>query len=271
MATRFENIQWVIQRNITNEKDLQQLRIAFGKTGVDYIEIEIIPFSHELPLFKRDKHSIFYGSTTMGELVMADHSLNTGFFLDPASFSMANYFAKWGSHMLNYGAMVTSFNELMSQNYDANKLLFIRPDDDNKSFSGEVKQYGELKQWFEVLKAVENTSLSLDSTIIVSEPYQLRYEWRLWIVNKQVVAASKYRENFRLKKERGCPPEVILFAEQRCLEYTPHDLFVMDICETGGSYYIVECGCLNSAGFYDADISAIVEQVTGYFPVMISR
>jgi hypothetical protein len=271
MKTTYSNLQWVIQRNLTNAVDLHALKVACEKTGVSLIEIDIIPFTDQLPDFNKDKQCIFYGSTTLGKLVSSNSSLNKGFFFDPASFSIANYFEKWGKHMLNYGALVTSFNELMSKKYDTDKLLFIRPDDDSKSFSGEVKKYGDIRNWFEKLKQFDNTSLSLDSKIIVSEPYHLRYEWRLWIVNKQVVAASKYREDFRLKKERGCPEEVKQFAEQRCLEYTPHDLFVMDICETGNNYYIVECGCLNSAGFYMADISTIVSRVTDYFSTQVAK
>jgi hypothetical protein len=265
MKTAYNNIQWVIQRNLTNTDDLLELKQGCDKIGVAHIEFDIIPFTGELPTFEKDKQSIFYGSTTMGELVYKDSSINKGFFFDLQSFSIANYFEKWGRHMLNHGGLVTSFNELMLKDYDTDKLLFIRPDDDSKSFSGEVKKYGEIKNWYDKLKMFDNTSLSLDSKIIVSEPYHLNYEWRLWIVNKRVVAASKYREDFNLKKERGCPAAVIQFAEQRCLEYTPHDVFVMDICETGNSYYIVECGCLNSAGFYNADIAAIVSSVTEYF------
>lgn len=265
MKTAYANIQWVIQRNLTNTEDLQALKQGCENIGVSYIEFDIIPFTDQLPDFDKSKQSIFYGSTTMGQLVYRDNSINKGFFFDNESFSIENYLVKWGSHMLNYGAQVTSFNDLMSSTYELDKLLFIRPDDDSKSFSGEVKKFGEIKSWYERLKMFDNTSLSLDSKIVVSEPYQLRYEWRLWIVNKQVVAASKYREDFKLKKERGCPAEVIQFAEQRCHEYTPHDVFVMDICETGNDYYIVECGCLNSAGFYQADIGAIVSSVTEYF------
>jgi hypothetical protein len=269
MKTEYNNIQWVIQRNLTTVSDLQELKQSCDKIGVPYLEIDIIPFTGQLPDFKKDKHSIFYGSTTMGELVYKDSSLNKGFFFDFSAFSIANYFDKWGQHMLNYGALVTSFSELMSKAYDTNKLLFIRPDDDSKSFSGEVKKYGEIRDWYDKLKMFDNTSLSLDSKIVVSEPYHLRYEWRLWIVNKQVVAASKYREDFKLKKERGCPEAVIQFAKQRCHEYIPHNIFVMDICETGNSYYIVECGCLNSAGFYKADINAIVSSVTEYFSMIV--
>jgi hypothetical protein len=267
--TAYNDIQWVIQKNLTNTGDLDELKKSCDKIGVKYIEIDIIPFTDQLPHFEKDKYSIFYGSTTMGTLVYRDHNLNKGFFFDAQSFSIANYFEKWGAYMLNYGALVTTFRELMSKEYDLDKLLFIRPDDDSKSFSGEVKKFGEIKDWYDKLKVFDNTSLSLDSKIVVSEPYHLRYEWRLWIVNKQVVAASKYREDFRLKKERGCPTEVIEFARQRCLEYTPHDLFVMDICQTGDCYYIVECGCLNSAGFYNADINAIVNMVTAHFSTTI--
>jgi hypothetical protein len=269
MEANYSNIQWVIQRNLTNTDDLHVLKQSCDSIGVKCIEFDIIPFTDQLPDFDTAKHSIFYGSTTMGKLVYENDSLNKGFFFNQQTFSIANYFDKWGRHMLNYGAYVTSFIELMSKDFDTDKLFFIRPDDDSKSFSGEVKKYGEIRDWFDRLKMFDNTSLSLDSKIIVSEPYHLRYEWRLWIVNKRVVAASKYREDFKLKKERGCPVAVIQFAEQRCLEYTPHEIFVMDICESGDSYYIVECGCLNSAGFYNADIAAIVTSVTDYFSAIV--
>lgn len=36
----------------------------------------------------------------------------------------------------------------------------------------------------------------------------------------------------------------------------------MDIALCGGEYFIIECGCLNSVGFYDSDIHKIVEAVS---------
>jgi hypothetical protein len=41
----------------------------------------------------------------------------------------------------------------------------------------------------------------------------------------------------------------------------------MDIGLCGEDLYIIECGCMNSAGFYDADIDKIVQSVTEYFHV----
>ncbi len=111
--------------------------------------------------------------------------------------------------------------------------------------------------------------MSTESTIVVSEPYNIQNEWRLWIVKEKVVAASKYREYFKLKKEEGCPSDVVSFAEDRCKQYTPHDVFVMDICLSGDEYFIVECGCMNGAGFYKANIEDIVTSVSDYFVSVI--
>jgi hypothetical protein len=268
MNNNFNNIQWVIQKNLTNRSDVQNLKSSFEKLEIAYQEIDVIPFSPVLPDFDKERKTIFYGSLTLGNLVMQDKSLSQGLFMDYSAFSMENYFSKWGAHMLNYGAVVTSFHDLMKMDFDKETLLFIRPDDDSKSFAGEVKEFGEISSWYDKLKMFDNTNLSPTSRIVVSKPYNIKYEWRLWIVYKKVVAASRYRENFHLSKQRGCPVEVTMFAEERCLEYTPADVFVMDVCLCGNEYFIVECGCLNAAGFYDADIEAIVFSVSAYFAEM---
>ncbi|MGN6419968.1 MAG: ATP-grasp domain-containing protein [Pseudobacter sp.] len=265
MEKNFKDIQWVVQRNLTSQSDLLALKEACEKTGVDFIELEIIPFSDQLPEFDRSKRSILYGSTTFNELAYREPALRPGLFFYPEHFSIENYFDKWGRRMLNFEASVTTFNQLIKKEYPADKLLFIRPDEDNKSFAGEVRRFDEIEEWYEQLKELESARLSSDTRIIVSEPYNLQYEWRLWIVNGKMVAASKYREYFKLTKEEGCPAEVAAFAEARCREYTPHDVFVMDICLCGDEYFIVECGCMNAAGFYHARIIDIVKAVTEFF------
>ena len=79
-----------------------------------------------------------------------------------------------------------------------------------------------------------------------------------------MIAASQYRNNFRLEKKKGCPSSVITYAEGLCSRFVPHDVFVIDICECGDRYYIVECNCMNGDGFYNAGIEAIVFNVTKY-------
>ncbi|HLK30897.1 MAG TPA: ATP-grasp domain-containing protein [Puia sp.] len=265
MENRFKKIQWVVQKNLTSREDLNGLRLACEKINVRYTEVNIIPFAHVLPEFEITPCNVYYGSTTFNQLIYGNEMTRNGLFFNPQTFSISNYIDKWGKNMLNYNASVTNFEELINGGYDSEKLFFIRPDDDSKSFSGEVKKFKEIKDWYDKLKAIENMDLSLNSRIIVSEPYNIKYEWRLWIANKKVVTASKYREYFKLKKERGCPDAVIFFAEKMCRQYTPHEIFVMDVCLCGDEYFIVECGCVNAAGFYSADINAIVFSLTDYF------
>lgn len=264
-------VRWVVQSNLTSQNDLDGLREACRKMNTEMVEVKIIPFSTSLTGFEIDQGNIYYGSTTFNALLYNNPQTSNGVFFNEDAFSIKNYFDKWGKHMLNFGAVVTSFNELMDAPYAAEKLLFIRPDNDSKSFSGEVIKFSDIKEWYQKLTTVSNIDLSLDSPIVVSEPYSIKAEWRLWIVNKKVVAASRYREYFRLSKQRGCPAEVAQFAESRCLEYVPHDVFVMDVCQCGDEYYIVECGCMNGAGFYSADIDEIVKAITRYFELTINK
>ena len=263
---RYKNIQWVVQSNLISQPDFEGLKNACDKIDVKFVGIHIIPFTDSLPYFERNADYIIYGSTTFNNLAFKHKELCKGVFFDEESFSIENYNAKWKCFMLNYSAIITTFKALINHGkYEPGKPLFIRPNDDSKSFAGEVKRFGEIEEWYKKLVIAENTNLSSESKIVVSEPYSIQYEWRLWIVNKKVIAASKYREYFRLKKERGCLVSVIQFAEERCREYTPHDVFVMDVCLCGDDYYIVECNCMNGAGFYNANIESIVSGVTEYF------
>ncbi|MBN9385453.1 MAG: ATP-grasp domain-containing protein [Chitinophagaceae bacterium] len=257
-------VQWVVQKNLTNYNDFSALENACRQLKIPFVGIDIIPFSDELPSFDRKFKSVFYGSTTFNKLAYSSSELNGGVFFDPATFSIERYICEWGEHMLNHGAVVTTFEELMQADYDPEKMLFIRPDDDGKSFAGEVLKFGEYREWFERLRMIENSGISGKIRIVVGEPFNIGREWRLWCVDKKVIAASLYRNKFKLEKRRGCPNEVVSFAEARCIQFTPHDVFVMDVCETGGELYIVECNCMNAAGFYDADIEAIVSNVTNY-------
>ena len=263
MPSSYKKIQWVVQQNLTSKDDFEGLKYACLKMEIPFIGIDIIPFSDRLPQFEIQGHSIPYGSTTFNALAYQNETLKKGLFFDNNTFLIENYLDKWNGHMLNSGSRICTFRELINSKTEDEKLLFIRPNDDSKSFAGEVIQFADIKEWYDKLALIGNSDM--ESKIVVSEPYNIQSEWRLWIVKNKVIAASKYREYFQLKKEEGCPLEVVSFAEQRCQEYTPHDVFVMDVCRSGDEYYIVECGCMNGAGFYKADIDNIVKSVSDYF------
>ena len=44
---------------------------------------------------------------------------------------------------------------------------------------------------------------------------------------------------------------MIRFVESMCNIFTPHDVFVMDVCDIEGEYFVVECNCFNGSGVYN--------------------
>src|SRR4051812_49091605 len=108
MDKNYKNIQWVVQRNLTSQSDFQELKESCLKIGVKFIELDIIPFTAQLPEFDRSRISITYGSTTFNGLALKDDELKKGIFFDEKSFSIENYLEKWGRSMLNYDASVTT-------------------------------------------------------------------------------------------------------------------------------------------------------------------
>lgn len=43
--------------------------------------------------------------------------------------------------------------------------------------------------------------------------------------------------------------------------YSPYLAYVLDICVYQGEYKIVELNCINDAGFYDADVSKLIQSL----------
>ena len=114
MNLKNSDIRWVVQSNITSQEDLDGIRIACTNTNTDWIEVKIIPFTSTLPEFEIRPFNVYYGSTTFNNLVYEDTRTKAGIFFNPETFSIANYIEKWGRHMLNYEASITTFQDLMN-------------------------------------------------------------------------------------------------------------------------------------------------------------
>lgn len=259
----YNHVQWVVQKNLTAEDTFKEIAEACAQIGARCEAVQIIPFTEELPPFERAAINIPYGSTTFGQLAARDADLRKGYFLN-GNFNMRVYLARWDRHMLNQGAVLIAMKDIAPDLHPPDKTIFVRPLDDSKSFSGTVMTFAELLTWRDQLAAVTTGDQHPVGEVLISEPFHITREWRLWIVNGTVISATRYRESFRLSKEKGCPDAVRVFAEERCREFVPHDVFVMDIGESAEQLYIIECGCMNSAGFYEGEIDVIVRKVTEY-------
>jgi len=263
-----KDIRWIIQRNLLAENDITDLLNAVKAVGLDFETVDVIPFSPDIPNHPIDDNhtNIYYGSTTLIWNVF-EKLKPSGIFYDPVAFSMENYVRRWGKHnMLSDNPSFYRFQDLVeTASYRPDTLLFIRPDADTKSFSGEVIEFGDIKAWYSNLLKDDIFGLGPDTKVMVNTPYKIDKEWRNQIVNGKVVASSRYREFHELSiSGTDIPPSMIQFAENMCAIYTPHDVFTMDIALTTDGYSIIECGCSNSVGLYQMNPVDYIRSISEY-------
>lgn len=254
-----------MQKNLTSESDFDSIKSACADNGLDFLSVYVIPFSDSLPEFEIHPCSIYYGSTTFNRLIYDNPDTRKGIFFDPHRFAMRSCLSEWGNHMLNADAVITKIGGLDIKAFNPDQVVFVRPDSDDKPFAGAVMKFSDLYSWVKSLAAVQDSLITESTEILIAVPKLIDMEWRLWLVNGRVVASTKYREKFNLALATGCPAEVAEFAEAMAAKYEPDAVFVMDVCSWQDQYYVLECGCMNGAGFYASDIGSIIKSVSDFF------
>jgi hypothetical protein len=272
-----KKVRWIIQDNLIAENDRRQFQEACDNLSIPHVEVIVIPFSDELPIFPVDEEyeNVYYGATTFMNNLYEQLNAPLGLFYNHETFSMENYINQWGEYMLNCEAKVMTVSDFLNlENQNPELIVFLRPDGDGKEFDGQTGEIEELKSTINRMMQYESP-MTMDSKVIVGPAYNIHREWRNYIVNGKVVTSSRYRNNFRLSKSsEDIPEDMIAFVEERCGEYQPHDVFAMDIAEVKDDgvmkYFIIECGCMNSVGFYHANINEYVKCVTEYVTTKIN-
>ena len=259
-------INWILQKNLTKPEILGYIKAALNEKDETWEEVEIIPFSKELPLIKNKAViNIPYGSTTFMLNACQNEDYKKGVFYNPATFTMSNYVEKWKDHVLNSGGQLILFGNIEKIKSAAKKKWFIRPNDDGKEFSGKVDTYDNLIKWSEKITQLDLPDFNKNTEVWMSEPKTIEKEWRLFIVDDEIISTSRYMLNGALdESDIDIPDEMLYFAKQRIKEYHLDDVYVMDIAEVENGFKIIECNCFNGTGFYKNDIGGIVRAVNRF-------
>ncbi len=156
------------------------------------------------------------------------------------------------------------------------EALFVGPRHDTKSFTGMVMDWPYVEQWRVGIERMgPEPDFGLDTEIMVCRKKEIYSETRTWVVRGKVVTASGYKIG---TLKRYSPPEavdrrIVEFAEYCAKIWSPNEAYVMDVAEVaesaqpfGHNYLgehrdlkIVEVNCLNSAGWYRADMNRLVQ------------
>lgn len=250
---------WVVQTNVEPESiSPAALRRACSAEQLPFYALSVIPGSATLPdLPAIDGPVVFHGRTTLILRAFEHPKWRRGVFFDPEQFQHRAYVQAYGERMLNADAQILSWEELINEPRAPDELVFLKPNDDLKRFTGSVLRFSECVDLYWQLRQAARP-VAPTSEVVLGKPSEIDGEWRLFLVDGEVVTGSMYRPS----GDAYLPRELIEFAHKAASDWMPASVFVLDVARVNHSWKIVECNCFNGSRFYSADVERLVRRVS---------
>jgi len=252
-------IQWLLQSNHPNLSMIRELAAILLEQGNEVHWAALKGLSTELPeldMLDSSKPVVCYGPSFVPR-AFSHPVLDPGIFFDPERFRWSVFQSRWPDLMLSDGSLVPA---AAVPALIRDRQAFVRPDEDSKSFDGGVFDSQTFTETLD--KAVGRGLLKEADSVIVAAPLPIDAEWRTFVVGGDVVAASSYRRNGICDIDLHVPHAVIDMAFEAAEQWSPADVFCLDIGLANGRYGIIEANCFNASRFYGADARAILSGVS---------
>ena len=257
-------MQWILQ----DFEDTRLLAPALERLGARFSWHKVVPFEGTLlpePHVPDPEAVVLFGSYALWRIASAKG-------WRPGVFRIAPFVSQeaWHPFLLNGAdAPVVALRDLLAWLDGETRVFFVRPLDDSKAMPGTLMETPELRRTVERVLAlapdeVPEGSLRHDTELMLAAPARIRREWRVWVVDGQVVTASLYREGRRVTHGAGIEAAALDFARHLVAlnpGYAP--AYVIDVCETAEGLRLLETNCINAAGFYAADLDLLVGAIDG--------
>lgn len=260
------NPKWIVDKYIFQDN---LPREAFENLGIEYTEMEYIPFLEKYePPYSYDDCVITYGT------INAVRHLKKyfGTFLREENLKYHVYSSNYNvpnGWFLNSDSFFVTFRYL-TENYEdvykriGSNSIFIRPDSGNKSFTGKVIPKIDIELELNCMKQLYNTSN--EELILVSTPKIIHEEARFIICGDESIANSRYQIDGVHRIDSNTSSKSIDFVE-KILErhsWVPEELFTLDVALTEHGPKIVELNSFSCAGWYDCDEELIIDRVSRF-------
>nr|WP_240454604.1 ATP-grasp domain-containing protein [Caulobacter sp. 17J65-9] len=227
--------------------------------------VRVVPFAHVIDgkAPQIEGPAVCYGSIGVAK-VAADNGWQPGVFTDPNTFHYEAYRDALGDLILNADAVRLRMSEVSA--FVAERRwtsFFIKPNDDAKAFAGAVMEADEFETWVSRMREIGYLDEN-DIDVVVSEPKPLGVEWRVIVVDGEIVESSIYKQWGRAMAERHRQPEVDAVVRAAHARFVPAPVYVIDVAQVGDDYKVIEYNTFNSAGLYACDVGRVVDAVTAY-------
>lgn len=276
-------MKWLVERSQSDYSNSGRLVETIRNHGFEcqeclYVPIQggVIDYKTRQPIesfVKTSECGLAFGTINFARWNLRYSSWTPGMWLDFDVMRCRSYYAHLGPYLLNSPYAMMPLAEIPRQQewiYNvfgkselAERQVFIRPDDNAKSFCGEVVHAAQIKEWYDYATTYEGGPETL---AVVSSKRLIFREWRLVVVDGNVVTGSQYKKNGEVEIEKGWDEHAASFVEDALFmsRYKPYPMFCVDVCSTPQGYRIVEIGSINTCGLYDCDLDVIVDEAARY-------
>ena len=255
-SNQLSDSTWIVQSNIKGSPTCMLLNESCGRLGIPFFPISVLRGQKQLPSDLPYSNLIVHGATTLVLLASHDKRFRGGVFFDHSQFTHTSYSEGVGDLYINAEAELMLWPEIekMISNHGPK---FIKPLDDLKAFTGFVANSSSLSKLKNelILQKIETPK-----GLLLCQPKEVYAEWRLFVVNGRIISGSMYRP----WADKDLPEEVIAFGKRAIKQWTPADVFVLDVGKLDQGFKVIECNCFNWSRFYLSRVDLIVNAVTEY-------
>jgi hypothetical protein len=243
----------------TQETVVQRMLKSLKKRGITYHLVNIIPFDHvidgKIPVV--NDACVFYGSVG-GKTVCEKYGWKPGYWTSD-EMDETNVAEKLGELALNSDLVVAPLADALSaaksRGWDS---FFVKPNADTKEFAGILQTQEEFGAWLDNLLTIGYLE-SNDFDVVVSEPKTIQAEYRVLIVNGQVIDFSLYKIGRQVVAKRTDDADVCRFVNGEVIPLlNPCMAYMVDVARTDKGLKVIEYNTFNSAGLYAIDVDKAI-------------
>lgn len=253
-------MQWILQEF----EDALKLADALRAAGKEFTLHKAVPFVGELrpaPVVPDPDKVLLFGQYSLWRTAEREG-------WRPGVFRIAPFVEQepWTPHLLNGADRIIPLWDVPDSIRSGDELFFVRPVDDSKAIAGAVMTADEIRSMARNVlylrpEEIIQGSLSHDTELMLCEPVVIHKEWRVWIVEDRIATWSLYKDGRRVVYRHEIEAEALWFAGDMVrLNPGYARAYVMDVCRTDDGYRIIETNCVNAAGFYAADLQALIRE-----------
>ena len=251
-------MHYIIQENLFKEFHYKTLVEYLERYGLTYETIPFRPFTDELH-FKTDRKDVFFFGSVNGAQVAKKYDWNPGCLYNE-NHDFEVYAPHWWNDMLNKDGYIIEAGDKLPEKLPY--VFFARPTKDTKVFSGQCFSGGSWEEYIHELKQGGTLGHLTSETKILVAPIKdgIQQEIRCWVVDGKIATMSQYKIGKRVVyQNQDNNEEVTIFVNKLIKKFQPAKAFVVDICLYQDEYYVVEVNCINCSGFYDGDMSKLIQ------------